>query len=629
MLRNAPLQGQISDGVYMQGKISFLVISIFAVGQMQLTAQLSTSNLRGAYYVRQLAMDGYPQYNAYSAQGTAVFDGSGGFAFLGTEIDTRNNVTPHNITVNGTYSLTSSGILSMTSLVATGEVLYGGFSNNVLVASATESSDYGLLVAIPASQTVSNRTLSGNYRFVSMDFLNGKYESVRNATFSAAANGQGSLGDLSITGQAANLSTPSTTQTINAASYNFDSNGSGTLRLPTSANASSSLINGNKTLYVSSDGNLVIGGSSTGYDMIFGVKSLPGTASASIFPGTYYLGGLALDNSQGDILYSSQLLSYSGSLRAGGQGTYFSSTRYNLDGSYPYNETLSLQNGGPNSIGLLDFESYQFYFGSDGQIVLGTGTKQNYEIDLLVRTPSFTGTGSVFLDPGGVVNAASFAPITNPIAPGELITLFGNGLAGRLTVADGAPFPTSLGGVQVTINGTMAPIYYVSPTQVSVIVPYSMSTDNSLASIQLTNNGVQSNTVQVYTAPTAPGIFSQSQSGAGTGAILRQDSTIVSSGNSVARGETIQIFLTGLGLVTPANPAGAAGQSNQPSVITGNVKVFIGDRPATVSYAGLAPGLAGLYQINAIIPNNVSSGNAYVDISTDDAYHTQVTVPIQ
>jgi uncharacterized protein (TIGR03437 family) len=81
-------------------------------------------------------------------------------------------------------------------------------------------------------------------------------------------------------------------------------------------------------------------------------------------------------------------------------------------------------------------------------------------------TPKFSGSG-VYLNPIGVVNAASFAPITNPIAPGEVITLFGSGLAASSVNASSVPLPTTLGNTQVNINGIAAPLYYVTPTQIA------------------------------------------------------------------------------------------------------------------------------------------------------------------
>ena len=102
---------------------------------------------------------------------------------------------------------------------------------------------------------------------------------------------------------------------------------------------------------------------------------------------------------------------------------------------------------------------------------MSTADPGAYEIYFGVQAPARSGTG-VFLDPLGVTSAASFAPAGNPIAPGEFIALFGSGLAKSLQTAS-VPYPKTLNGVTVTINGTAAPLYFVSTGQINCIVPYS------------------------------------------------------------------------------------------------------------------------------------------------------------
>src|SRR5207245_3747879 len=123
--------------------------------------------------------------------------------------------------------------------------------------------------------------------------------------------------------------------------------------------------------------------------------------------------------------------------------------------------------------------------------------------------------------PTGVLNAASSAPFTSGIARGELITLVGTNLAPDAMVASTAPFPPMLNGVQVMINNVAAPIYYVSSTQVSVIVPY--GTTSSIAQIQVQNNGASSNAVTAFVNDTAPGVFTQPAGGVGYAVALHPD----------------------------------------------------------------------------------------------------------
>jgi uncharacterized protein (TIGR03437 family) len=246
-----------------------------------------------------------------------------------------------------------------------------------------------------------------------------------------------------------------------------------------------------------------------------------------------------------------------------------------------------------------------------------------------VKAPDFSGSG-VYLNPTGVVNAASSAPFIAGLAPGELITLYGSGLAGSTVVAPALPFPTTLGNVQVSINGRPAPIYYVSSTQISVIVPY--ETEISFAQIQVTNNGAKSNTVTVYMNDAAPGLFSVDQNGLGYAIARHADYSYVTKDNPAKKGETIVVVLSGLGTVSPAAPAGAAAPAAEPlSRTTGQFYVYIDGYDSTTSYVGLAPGLAGLYQINVTIPTTVSSGDVYLDVQADsNAFYTsQVKIPVQ
>jgi uncharacterized protein (TIGR03437 family) len=110
---------------------------------------------------------------------------------------------------------------------------------------------------------------------------------------------------------------------------------------------------------------------------------------------------------------------------------------------------------------------------------------------------------------------------------------------------------------------------------------------------------------------------------------LHSDYTVVNSSNKAKRGETVQIFLTGLGAVTPAVPDGTAGGNNPLSKANEAVAVFIAGQSASVLYAGLAPGLPGLYQINVTIPANLSgSGNLVLGIQTAGAFDEQADIAI-
>jgi uncharacterized protein (TIGR03437 family) len=264
-------------------------------------------------------------------------------------------------------------------------------------------------------------------------------------------------------------------------------------------------------------------------------------------------------------------------------------------------------------------------------IRIGSGIGPSLGLSVALQAPSMSGslsTTGVFLNPQGVVNAGSSAPFTAGVAPGELLNLYGANLASGIQVASSAPFPTTLGNVQVMINGIPAPIYYVYPQVLAVVVPYGVT--GGIAKVQVFNNNVASNAVTALIAKTAPGVLTQSANGLGYGDVLHLDGTLVNAKSPAQIGETVSVYLTGLGSVSPAIADGAAGPTD-PLATTpaGAITVYIdGSVSAAVGYSGLAPQLAGLYQINLTVPAGLTAGDHYLDIAGPDAYSSECLIAI-
>ncbi len=191
--------------------------------------------------------------------------------------------------------------------------------------------------------------------------------------------------------------------------------------------------------------------------------------------------------------------------------------------------------------------------------------------------------GSPSATAGGVVNAASFS---GQATAGSLASLFGTGLTtvnGALTAAQ-FPLPAELNGTAVTLDGIGAPLLAVANVggleQVNFQVPWELE-GRAQASLVVTNNGMASAAVTIPLG-VQPGLF------AGT-----RDGTLV------------QLWATGLGpvLAPPAN-----GQPSTASTTRDAVRVLVNGSDAAVEYAGLAPGFAGLYQVNARVAESVPAG---------------------
>jgi uncharacterized protein (TIGR03437 family) len=251
-----------------------------------------------------------------------------------------------------------------------------------------------------------------------------------------------------------------------------------------------------------------------------------------------------------------------------------------------------------------------------------------YEIFVGEAIPNITGSG-VFITPGGVVNAASNAPSGDAISPGEYIAIYGSGLAAA-TASSLPPYPDQVGNVSVSINGTPAPVYFVSAGQINCLVPYEVT--GSTASIVVTNTGAKSNTVNVPLALTSPGIFTQDGTGVSDGAIVHgsNQSLLVNAAAPATKGEIVVMYLTGLGaLTTPvADGHGATSLNNATTAI----QIYVAGVPVpstSVAYMGLST-LPGLYQINFTIPTDLTvSGELPVAIATPQAFHDEVNIAVQ
>jgi len=218
-----------------------------------------------------------------------------------------------------------------------------------------------------------------------------------------------------------------------------------------------------------------------------------------------------------------------------------------------------------------------------------------------------------------VANAASnigFVPVASgtagsaavAIAPGEIVTLFGSGL-GSSAVTSNKPqngvFGTSLAGVTVSFNGTLAPIIYVSSSQVAVVAPYELGGAQS-AFVAVGYNGQTSVGISVPVAATAPGVFTANSTGIGQAAAVNADGTINSAAHPVSLGGTISLYVTGEGVTSPGSANGAI-TGNSPPVPNAAVSVMIGGQAVTTTYVGEAPQeIAGLLQINVQIPSNIA-----------------------
>jgi uncharacterized protein (TIGR03437 family) len=219
----------------------------------------------------------------------------------------------------------------------------------------------------------------------------------------------------------------------------------------------------------------------------------------------------------------------------------------------------------------------------------------------------------------GVVNAASFA---TQISPGALATVFGSNFA--LTNAGAAvPLPTSLQGVSVSVNGQLAPVLYVTSTQVNFQVPWEAALGP--ATITVAVNGGASNSVTVNVLGAAPGLFSSSS---GQAIVQNSDFTLNGPDNPAKVGSTIVAYLSGSGTVSPTVADGAIAPTSPLAYANSPSSATIGSSTAQVAFAGLAPGFVGLVQVNIVVPSGLQTGTYPLTVTIGSETSNSATVSV-
>lgn len=210
-----------------------------------------------------------------------------------------------------------------------------------------------------------------------------------------------------------------------------------------------------------------------------------------------------------------------------------------------------------------------------------------------------------------VVNAAvSAASSSVGISPGSLASIYGFLMAASPTMASGFsfPLPTSFSGTSVTLNGIPCPLLYVSADQINLQVPVNVAVGP--ATLAVTFNGL-TGTLAVPVVAAAPGIFtSVSTIGLVTTAVAEHaDGSLLTAASPALPGDTIVVYGTGIGPVSPAvNSGQPATYIPSLSISTSAYSATISGVNAPISFLGLTPGLAGLMQINVKIPTSTPSG---------------------
>jgi uncharacterized protein (TIGR03437 family) len=232
---------------------------------------------------------------------------------------------------------------------------------------------------------------------------------------------------------------------------------------------------------------------------------------------------------------------------------------------------------------------------------------------------------------GAVFNSASYA---TTVAAGSIASVFGNNFSSSTIAATAYPLLPSLGQTTFQVGSQASPLFMTSCSQTNLQIPWE-SAGQTQTPVTATVAGLTSSMQTAMIVPFSPGIFTLNQTGSGQGMVeiaatgqLAQPTG--PGGSPVTRGQYIAIYATGLGSVSNQPATGAAALSVPLSYTATLPTVSIGGVSSVVTYSGLAPGFAGLYQVNVLVPASVTPGNAVsVVLSIAGLQSNTVTIAVQ
>ena len=253
------------------------------------------------------------------------------------------------------------------------------------------------------------------------------------------------------------------------------------------------------------------------------------------------------------------------------------------------------------------------------------------ELDVLAAGPAWTYYK-------GVVDNAIFA-VGDPVAPGGIIALFGEQLTtGPPIGASKIPLDTTLGGATVYVNNQPAPLYYVSAGQIDFQVPY--GTPSGTAVVRVDRDGQTGNSVSLKIVAIAPRLLRLGIADYGI-AVLSDLVTFaipttpgIPSRPAQAGVDVVVFYALGLGQTSPPAVEGQASSATQvnpkPQVVFGESLLPGTGVTVIADYAGLTPGLVGLYQINVTVPATSHRGSEIpVFLNQSGVVSNRVNIAIQ
>jgi uncharacterized protein (TIGR03437 family) len=228
------------------------------------------------------------------------------------------------------------------------------------------------------------------------------------------------------------------------------------------------------------------------------------------------------------------------------------------------------------------------------------------------------------LTPHGTLH--SFDPLVGAaLAPGTIVAIYGQNLASKTSQPTAIPLPTAMNGTSVIIGGMLAPLYYLSPGQINAQIPFELQPGQQYQVI-VAANGALTTPNPIQLSPATPGLAAFAD---GTLIAQHGDGTLVSQTSPAKAGEYLVAYLAGMGDTNVAVASGTASPGSPLAVPKDTPTLTINGTQTPLLFAGLTPGLVGLYQMNFQVPPGLPAGNITLVVTQNGQASNQTTLPYQ
>jgi uncharacterized protein (TIGR03437 family) len=233
-----------------------------------------------------------------------------------------------------------------------------------------------------------------------------------------------------------------------------------------------------------------------------------------------------------------------------------------------------------------------------------------------------------FIAPAGIMSAAGATP-DGTMAPGSVISIYGNSLAPAFQVGSTNPLPQTLGNITVTINNYILPLLFVSPTQINAQLPSELVDGAYTLLVHQTGQPDVTGTLTV--SRDAPGMFTQSNTlNQPLVLALHADGSLVTFDSPAIHGEQISIYGTGFGPYSTTIVDGFFVPATPVTNVSDPVMMNVGAVTKKPDFTGAAPGMVGMTVMQMTITDDLPTGTTVnLQVMVNSKLSTTVVLPLQ